>query len=72
MYYHDRDYRDKELKFKIFKLRLARLSNIIDKELFEWIFGHTFETLAKKLIHTTNKEKNQIIVNDIKKNEDKL
>ena len=66
------DYSDKELKFKIFKLKLADLSNIIDEKLFEQIFGHTFETLANKLINTTNKEENQIIVNDIKKNKDKL
>ena len=65
-------YNDKELKFKIFKLKLADLSNIIDEKLFEQIFGHTFETLANKLINTTNKEENQIIVNDIKKNKDKL
>ena len=63
---------DKELKFKIFKLKLADLSNIIDEKLFEQIFGHTFETLANKLINTTNKEENQIIVDDIKKNKDKL
>ena len=65
------DYGDKELKFKIFKLKLANLSNIIDEKIFEQIFGHTFETLANKLINTT-KEENQIIVNDIKKNKDKL
>ena len=34
--------------------------------------GHTFETFANKLIITTNKEENQIIVNNIKKNKDKL
>ena len=34
---------------------------IIDKKLFKTIFGHTLETLANKLINTTNKE-NQIIV----------
>ena len=62
------DYDDKESKFKIFKLKLADLSNIIDEKLFEQIFGHTFETLANKLINTTNKEENQIIVNDIEKN----
>ena len=39
---------------------------MIDKKIFEQIFGHTFETLANKLINTT-KEENQIIVNDIKK-----
>ena len=65
-------YSDKELKFKIFKLRLAHLSNIIDKKLFKQIFGHTFETLANKLINTTNKEENQIIVKNIEKNKNKL
>ena len=58
---------DKEVKFKIFKLKLADLSNIIDKKLFEQILGYTLVTLANKLINTTNKEENQIIVNDIKK-----
>ena len=48
------------------------MSNTIDEKLFEQIFGHTFETLANKLINTTNKEENQIIVNDIEKNKDKL
>ena len=33
---------DKELKLKIFKLQIAHLSNIIDKNLFTQIFGHTF------------------------------
>ena len=66
------DYGDKELEFKIFKLKLAYLSNIIDKKIFKQIFGHTFETLANKLINTTNKEENQIIVNNINKNKEKL
>ena len=48
------------------------MSNEIDKKLFEQIFGHTLETLANKLINTTNKEENQIIVNNINKNKDKL
>ena len=65
-------YGNKELEFKIFKLRLAHLSNIIDKKLFKQIFGHTFETLANKLINTTNKEENQIIVNNIKENKEKI
>ena len=63
------DFDDKELEFKIFKLKLAHLSNIIDKKLFEQIFGHA---LADKLINTTNKEENQIIVNNINKNKYKL
>ena len=40
--------------------------------MFEQIYGHTFGTLANKPINTTNKEENQIIVIDIKKNKDKL
>ena len=64
-------YGDKELEFKIFKIRLVHLSNI-DEKLFKQIFGHTFETLANKLINTTNKEENQIIVNNIKQNKEKL
>ena len=71
-YYFIDDFSDKELKFKIFKLRLAHLSNEIDEDLFEQIFDHKFETLANKLINTTNKEKNQMIVKNIEKNKDKL
>ena len=48
------------------------MSNEIDKDLFEQIFDHKFETLANKLINTTNKEENQIIVKNIEKNKDKL
>ena len=66
------DYGDKELNFKIFKLRLAHLSNIIDEKIFKQIFGHAFETLANKLINTTNKEENQIIVKIINENKEKL
>ena len=66
-YYNVNDFGDKELKFKIFKLELAHLSNEIDENLFEQIFDHKFETLANKLINTTNKEENQIIVKNIEK-----
>ena len=55
-YYFINDFDDKELKFKIFKLKLAHLSNEIDEDLFKQIFDHKFETLADKLIYTTNKE----------------
>ena len=57
-YWDINNYGDKELKFKIFKLKFANLSNIIDEKMFEQVFGHTFETLANKLINTTNKEEN--------------
>ena len=66
------DFGDKELKFKYFKIELADMSNEIDKKLFEQIFGHTLIELADKLINTTNKEENQILVKNIDKNKDKL
>ena len=43
------------------------MSNEIDEDLFEQIFSHTLTKLADKLINTTNKEENQIIVNNINK-----
>ena len=67
-YYDD----DKNLNLKIFKLKFAHISNDIDEKLFEEIFGHTFVALANKLINTTNKEENRIIISDIKKNMDTL
>ena len=48
------------------------MSNIIEEKLFKQIFCHTFETLANELINTTNKEENQIIVDNIKENKEKL
>ena len=64
MRYYD-DYR--ELNLKIFKLKYAFLANDLDEKLFEEIFGHTFVTLANKVINITNKEENWIVVKDIKK-----
>ena len=48
------------------------MSNEIDEKLFEQIFGHTLIKLADKLINTTNKEENQIIVKNINANKIKL
>ena len=62
-YYFINNFDDKELRSKIFKLKLAHLSNIIDENLFEQIFDHTLIKLTGKLINTTNKEENPIIVN---------
>ena len=70
-YWPYNDFGDKELKFKYFKIELADMSNEIDKKLFEQIFGHTLIKLADKLINTTDKEENQIIVKNIEKNKDK-
>ena len=71
-YWPYNDFGDKELKFKYFKIELADMSNEIDKKLFEQIFGHTLIKLADKLINTTDKEKNQIIVKNINANKIKL
>ena len=48
------------------------MSNEIDEKLFEKIFGHTLIKLVDKLINTTNKEENQIIVKNINANKLKL
>ena len=48
------------------------MSHDIDGNLFEQIFGHTLIKLADKLINTTNREENQIIIKNIEKNKDKL
>ena len=66
-----KDFDDKKLKFKIFKLKLADLSNEIDEKLFEEIFGHKLIKLADGLINTKTKEKKQIIVNEICRNKNK-
>ena len=69
-YYDMHDYDNKELKLKIFKLQIARLSNIINEKLFEQIFGHTLIKLANKVINTKNKEEYKIIVKNVNKNID--
>ena len=48
------------------------MPNDIDEKLFEQIFGHTLIKLADKLINTTNKKENQIIVKNILKSKDKI
>ena len=71
-YWPYKDYDDKELKSKYFKIKLADMSNEIDKKLFEQIFGHALIKLADKLINTKNKKWNKIIVKNIEKSKDKL
>ena len=67
-YYHD----NKELNITIFKAKAAYILNDLDEQLFEKMFGHTFVALADKLINATNKEENKIIIDDTKKNRDKV
>ena len=67
-----KDYDDKELKSKYFKIKVGDILNEIDKRKFKQIFGHILTKLVDKLINTTDKEENQIIVKSIEKNKDKL
>ena len=71
-YYYGKDFDDKELKYKYFKLKLAHLSNEIEKNLFEKTFGHTLIKLVDKLINTTNREENQVIIENINANKIKI
>ena len=64
-YWPYNDYDDTELKSNYFKVTC--MSNEIDEKLFKQIFGHTPIKLANKLINTTYKEQNQIIVENIEK-----
>ena len=67
--YHDDD---KEINFKIFKLKSADILKDHDENLFEEIFDHIYAALANKVINTTNKKENQIITKDIRKSMDIL
>ena len=72
-YWYIKNYEDnKETNLRIFKLKLAYVLNVVDDNLFKEIFGFTSVELADKLINTTSKEENQMFINDIKKNKDKI
>ena len=67
------DNKEINLKFILnLKLKFAYLLSDFDDDLFKEIFGHKFVALANTLIHATNKEENQIIINDIKKDKNKI
>ena len=67
-YYED----NKEMNLRLFKLTFAHIFNDVDDDLFKEIFGHTSVKLADKLINTTSKEENQMLINDIEINRDKI
>ena len=67
-YYED----NKKTDLRLFKLKLANIFNDADDNLFKEIFGFTSVELANKLINTTSKEENQMLVNDIEINRDKI
>ena len=67
-YYED----NKETNLRLFKLKLARVFNDVDGNLFKEIFGVTSVKLVDKLINTTSKEEIQMLINDIEENKDKI
>ena len=67
-YYED----NKERNLRIFKVKFAHIFNDVDDNLFKEIFGFKSVELADKLINTTSKEENQMLVNDIEINRDKI
>ena len=67
-YYED----NKETNLRLFKLKFAHIFNDVDDNLFKEIFGLTSVKLVDKVINTTSKEENQLLINNIKKNEDKI
>ena len=67
-YYED----NKQTNLRLFKLKFAHVFNDVDDNLFKEIFGFTSVKLADKLINTTSKEENQMLINDIEKNKDKF
>ena len=67
-YYED----NKERNLRLFKLKLAHVLNDVDHNLFKEIFGFTSVDLADKLINTASKEENEMLVNDIEINKDKI
>ena len=61
-YWSYKDYDDKKLNLNTLKYKLQTC-----QMKFEQIFSHTLIKLADKLVNTTNKEENQIIVKNIEK-----
>ena len=62
-YYED----NKEINLRLFKLKFVHLLNDVDDNLFQKNVGFTSVELADKLINTTSKKENQMLINDIKK-----
>ena len=67
-YYEDIE----ETNLRLFKLKFVHVFNDADDNLFKELFGHTSVELVDKLINTTSKEENQMLINNIKENEDKI
>ena len=67
-YYED----NKEINLRLFKLKLANIFNDVDDNLFTGMFGLTSVELADKQINTTSEEENQMLINLVERNKDKI
>ena len=67
-YYED----NKDINLRLFKLKFAHIFNDVDDNLFKEIFGFTSVKLADKLINTTSKEENQMLIDLIETNKDRI
>ena len=63
---------NKETNLRLFKLKLAHIFNDVEDSLFKEIFGLTSVELADKLINTTKREDNQMIIDHIEIKKDKI
>ena len=60
------------MNLRLFKLKLAHIFNDVDDNLFKEIFGLTSVKLTDKLINTTSKEENQMLIDHIEIKKDTL
>ena len=56
----------------MFKLKFAHIFNNVDDNLFTETFGLSSVKLVSKLINTTSKEENQMLIDLIETNKDKI
>ena len=67
-YYED----NKERNLRIFKVKFGHIFNYVDDNLFKEIFGFKSVELVDKLINTTSKEDNQMLIDHIEIKRDKM
>ena len=67
-YYED----NKDINLRLVKLKFAHILNDVDDNLFTEIFGLTSVELVGKLISATSKEDNQMLIDLIEINKDKI
>ena len=67
-YYED----NKDINLRLFKLKFVHIFNDVDDNLFKEIFGLSSVKLVSKLINTTSKEDNQMFIDLIETNKDKI